>query len=192
MAYELCSLTWRRAWRPTMNRPQQLNAMNRKLQQELYDAVKQADADDAIGCIVITGAGEKRSPGGRHQGAARRRCKHSDKELDRAARPYAHLRNQRQREADARHDERPRLRRGGRAVLVARRSGGAAKRPSSASWRAYGRIQHLDAAQPGRLAGRRSFCSRPRGRAEEAYRIGLLNHLVPRAQATRQDDGIAG
>ena len=38
----------------TLNRPAQLNAMNRKLGRELHDAVKQAEADDAIGCIVIT------------------------------------------------------------------------------------------------------------------------------------------
>src|SRR4051812_49791740 len=43
----------------TLNRPAQLNAMNRKLGRELRDAVKQAEADDAIGCIVITGAGDR-------------------------------------------------------------------------------------------------------------------------------------
>src|ERR1700732_3225933 len=43
----------------TLNRPDKLNAMNRKLSAELGDAVKAMDGDDAIGCIVITGAGEK-------------------------------------------------------------------------------------------------------------------------------------
>ena len=43
----------------TLNRPEKLNAMNRKLGQELHHAVKQMEADDAIGCIVITGAGER-------------------------------------------------------------------------------------------------------------------------------------
>src|SRR5690242_10791662 len=43
----------------TLNRPEVLNAMNRKLMQELGDAVATLDADDGIGCIVITGAGEK-------------------------------------------------------------------------------------------------------------------------------------
>ena len=37
----------------TLNRPDKLNAMNRKLAGELHDAVRQMDADDAIGCIVI-------------------------------------------------------------------------------------------------------------------------------------------
>src|SRR5260370_2477697 len=43
----------------TLNRPDKLNAMNRKLSSELHDAVKRMDADEAIGCIVITGAGER-------------------------------------------------------------------------------------------------------------------------------------
>ncbi len=41
----------------TLNRPDVLNAMNRKLMAELADAVKALDADDGIGCIVITGCG---------------------------------------------------------------------------------------------------------------------------------------
>src|SRR5256714_15658252 len=43
----------------TLNRPAVLNAMNRKLGAELLDAVKTLEADDAIGCLVITGAGDK-------------------------------------------------------------------------------------------------------------------------------------
>ena len=43
----------------TLNRPDKLNAMNRRLSAELHDAVKAMDADDAVGCIVITGAGTK-------------------------------------------------------------------------------------------------------------------------------------
>ncbi len=43
----------------TLNRPEVLNAMNRALSAELADAVKVLDADDSIGCIVITGAGER-------------------------------------------------------------------------------------------------------------------------------------
>src|ERR1700746_2996135 len=43
----------------TLNRPDKLNAMNRRLSSELHDAVKRMDADEAIGCIVITGAGER-------------------------------------------------------------------------------------------------------------------------------------
>ena len=39
----------------TLNRPEVLNAMNRRLMRELADAVKTLDADDEIGCIVVTG-----------------------------------------------------------------------------------------------------------------------------------------
>ena len=41
----------------TLNRPEVLNAMNHQLNHELHDAVAQANADDEIGCIVITGSG---------------------------------------------------------------------------------------------------------------------------------------
>ena len=43
----------------TMNRPDKLNAMNRQLTDELQEAVKHINADDEIGCIVITGAGKR-------------------------------------------------------------------------------------------------------------------------------------
>ena len=33
----------------TLNRPEKMNAMNRKLNQELHDAVKKAEADDKVG-----------------------------------------------------------------------------------------------------------------------------------------------
>ena len=43
----------------TLNRPDKLNAMNRKLGSELHGAVKRMESDDAIGCIVITGSGTR-------------------------------------------------------------------------------------------------------------------------------------
>ncbi len=42
----------------TLNRPKQLNALNDGLMDELGAALKAFDADDDIGCIVVTG-GEK-------------------------------------------------------------------------------------------------------------------------------------
>jgi len=39
----------------TLNRPKQLNALNPKLMQELGAALRGFDADDGVGCIVITG-----------------------------------------------------------------------------------------------------------------------------------------
>ena len=40
----------------TLHRPQQLNALNDALMQELGQALKAWDADEAIGCMVITGS----------------------------------------------------------------------------------------------------------------------------------------
>ena len=47
----------------TLNRPEILDVINRKLGAELLDAVKVLEADDATGCLAITGAGEKTLPG---------------------------------------------------------------------------------------------------------------------------------
>src|SRR5438270_11193283 len=38
--------------------------MNRRLSSELHDAVKRFEADDAVACVVITGAGRAFSAGG--------------------------------------------------------------------------------------------------------------------------------
>jgi enoyl-CoA hydratase len=40
----------------TLNRPKQLNALNDQLMDELGAALKAFDADDAIGCMVVTGS----------------------------------------------------------------------------------------------------------------------------------------
>ncbi len=41
----------------TLNRPEQLNAFNDGLRQELEDALDEAEADPEIRAIVLTGAG---------------------------------------------------------------------------------------------------------------------------------------
>ena len=43
----------------TLNRPEQLNAMNAQLSAELREAVQRLSADDEVGCIVVTGAGTR-------------------------------------------------------------------------------------------------------------------------------------
>lgn len=43
----------------TLNRPKELNALNFQLISELAAALEDLDRDEAIGCIVLTGAGEK-------------------------------------------------------------------------------------------------------------------------------------
>lgn len=40
----------------TLNRPQALNALNRQVAREVIAAATEAEADDAIGCLVITGS----------------------------------------------------------------------------------------------------------------------------------------
>src|SRR5690606_7198061 len=40
----------------TLNRPKQLNALNDQLMTELGTALQAFDADDGIGCMVITGS----------------------------------------------------------------------------------------------------------------------------------------
>src|SRR5713226_7367334 len=43
----------------TLNRPKELNALNNQLVSELANALEEFDRDEAIRCVVITGAGEK-------------------------------------------------------------------------------------------------------------------------------------
>jgi enoyl-CoA hydratase len=43
----------------TLNRPDKLNALNRKLNVELHDAVKLLERRASVGCLVITGAGDR-------------------------------------------------------------------------------------------------------------------------------------
>ncbi|RMX06436.1 enoyl-CoA hydratase [Corticibacter populi] len=40
----------------TLNRPKQLNALNEQLMNELGEALKAFDADERIGCIIVTGS----------------------------------------------------------------------------------------------------------------------------------------
>src|SRR3989449_4151880 len=43
----------------TMNRPEQLNAMSYQLSTELHEAVQRMSEDAEVGCIVITGVGNR-------------------------------------------------------------------------------------------------------------------------------------
>src|SRR3954462_13107811 len=47
----------------TLNRPQVLNAMNKQTTDEIQDALKQAERNKAVRCLVITGAGRAFSSG---------------------------------------------------------------------------------------------------------------------------------
>jgi enoyl-CoA hydratase len=168
----------------TLNRPEKLNAMNRRLSTELRDAVKELDTDDAIGCIIITGAGNRAFSAGGDI--------HEQREDDRR---YTHE------ELDARRG------RGSYEIAASAKPtigminglayGGAAVLASSLDMRvgcedtrfrflaaAYGRINStwtLPNQVGWPIAKELLFTARV-VEAEEAYRIGLLNHLVPRDQ----------
>ena len=47
----------------TINRPKALNALNLDTVTELKDAIEKIAVDKAVKVVVITGAGEKSSPG---------------------------------------------------------------------------------------------------------------------------------
>jgi enoyl-CoA hydratase len=169
----------------TLNRPKSLNAMNRKLGQELHHAVKQMEADEAIGCIVITGAGERAfSAGGDIKEQLADDAQYSDDQLD--------AMRDRRRSYEISACAKPTI-----GMMNGLAFGGAAVLASSLDMRigcegtkfrflaaAYGRINStwtLPNQVGWPIAKELLFTARV-VEAEEAYRIGLLNHLVPRAQ----------
>jgi enoyl-CoA hydratase len=168
----------------TLNRPEQLNAMNHQLSAELHDAVMRMSADDEVGCIVITGAGNRAFSAGGDI--------HEQRENDRK---YT------QAELDARNAARSR---GGYELAACPKPtigmmnglayGGAAVLASSLDMRvgcehssfrflaaAYGRINSTWTLpnQVGWPVAKELLFSGRIVEAEEAQRIGLLNHLVP-------------
>ena len=171
----------------TMNRPEQLNAMNHQLNTELHDAVVRMNADDEVGCIVITGAGTRAFSAGGDI--------HEQREDDR---------KRSQEERDARTAV---VRRGSYEISASPKPtigmmnglayGGAAVLASSLDMRvgcehssfrflaaAYGRINSTWTLpnQVGWPVAKELLFSARVVEAEEAHRIGLLNHLVPCAQ----------
>jgi len=171
----------------TLNRPDVLNAMSNLLCAELHDAVRQADQDDAVGCIVITGAGERAfSAGGdiHEQRADDRR--YSQPELD--ARSAVRGRGNYEISASAK----PTI-----GMMNGLAYGGAAVLASSLDMRigcersafrflaaAYGRINSTWTLpnQVGWPMAKELLFSARIIEAPEAHRIGLLNHLVPSDQ----------
>jgi enoyl-CoA hydratase len=168
----------------TLNRPNQLNALNRQLSAELHAAVTAAVADSAIGCIVITGAGHKAfSAGGDIHEQREDDKKYTQAELDTlgAERARAFY------EIGA--CPKPTI-----GMINGLAYGGGGVLSSSldmrvgcehASFRflaaAYGRINTTWTLpnQIGWPIAKELLFSGREVKAEEAYRIGLLNHLVP-------------
>jgi enoyl-CoA hydratase len=171
----------------TLDRPEVLNAMSNQLCAELHDAVKKADADADIGCIVITGAGEKAfSAGGDIHEQRADDQRYSQAELD--ARSAVRGRGSYEISASAK----PTI-----GMMNGLAYGGAAVLASSLDMRigcertrfrflaaAYGRINSTWTLpnQVGWPMAKELLFSARIVEADEAYRIGLLNHLVPSAQ----------
>src|ERR1700675_4514676 len=168
----------------TLNRPEKLNAMNRRLVSEMHEAVQRLDADDAVGCIVLTGAGRAFSAGGDIHEQLEDDARYSDEELDgmRTRRGYL----------DISTSKKPNI-----GMMNGLAFGGAAVLASSLDMRigcedtkfrflaaAYGRINSTWSlgCQVGWPMAKELLFSARIVEAEEAYRIGLLNHLVPRAE----------
>src|SRR5499426_3538073 len=171
----------------TMNRPEQLNAMNHQLNTELHEGVMRLAADEQIGCIVITGAGTKAfSAGGDIHEQREDDKKYTQAELDARNAVRAHG------SYEISACPKPTI-----GMMNGLAYGGAAVLASSLDMRigcehsrfrflaaAYGRINStwtLPNQVGWPIAKELLFTARIVG-AEEAYRIGLLNHLVPAAE----------
>jgi len=168
----------------TMNRPEQLNAMNHQLTLELHEAVVRMSADDDVGCVVITGAGNRAfSAGGDIHEQRENDRQYTQTELD--ARATVRARASYEISACAK----PTI-----GMMNGLAYGGAGVLASSldmrvgcehASFRflaaAYGRINSTWTLpnQVGWPIAKELLFSARIVEAEEAHRIGLLNHLVP-------------
>ena len=180
----------------TLNRPEVLNAMNNQLSTELHEAVRDLNANEEVGCLVITGSGNRAFSAGGDI--------HEQRENDRK---YT------QEELDARGAVRSR---GGFELSVCPKPiigminglayGGGSVLASSLDFRigcenskfrflatAYGRINStwtLPNQVGWPMAKELLFTARV-VEAEESYRIGLLNHLVPSEQLREKTMEIA-
>lgn len=180
----------------TMNRPESLNAMNHQLDGELHHAVMAANNDPGVGSIVITGAGHRAFSAG---GDIHEQRIHA-RELTEQQREANSLQYQ-QWMYDISASPKPvigminGLAYGGGAVLAScldLRVGS-----ENASFRflavAYGRINSTWTLtnQVGWPIAKEYLFTGRIVTAEEAHRVGLLNHLVPAAQLRDQTMEIA-
>jgi enoyl-CoA hydratase/carnithine racemase len=171
----------------TMNRPEVLNAMNFRLTSELHDAVRAMNGDDEIGCIVITGSGDRAfSAGGDiHEQRADARERSEEERGRRSAE-----RSVMSYEVSA--SPKPVI-----GMMNGLAYGGGSVLASSLDFRigceratfrflaaAYGRINSTWTLpnQVGWPIAKELLFTGRIVEAEEAYRIGLLNHLVPSDQ----------
>src|SRR5205085_5131280 len=158
--------------------------MNRAMMLEIQQLLKDVEADEAVGCIVFTGAGRAFSAGGDIHEQREQDRRYTQEELDRM-RTYEPL-------FDIGTCKKPTI-----GMMNGLTFGGAAVLASSLDMRvgcedtkfrflaaAYGRINATWTLpnQVGWPIAKELLFSARMVEAEEAYRIGLLNHLVPRDQ----------
>ena len=168
----------------TLNRPEVLNAMNFQLTYELHEAMMAANADDEIGCIVITGTGQRAFSAGGDIHEQREESRGNVAEFKKLHGP----RNP-EWSYDTSASPKPVI-----GMMNGLAHGGGSVLASSLDFRvgcehcnfrflaaAYGRINctwTLPNQVGWPIAKELLFTGRV-VEAEEAYRIGLINHLVP-------------
>lgn len=168
----------------TLNRPEVLNAMNRKLGSELHESVLELNNDDEVGCIVLTGSGQRAFSAGGDIHEQRDRAQNLTQE-ERDQQDAARVHHQYEISASPK----PII-----GMMNGLAYGGGSVLASSLDFRlgcehasfrflaaAYGRINStwtLTNQVGWPMAKELLFTGRVI-EAEESYRIGLLNHLVP-------------
>ena len=171
----------------TLNRPEVLNAMNHKLNNELHDAVTRANADDEIGCLVVTGSGDRAFSAGGDIHEQRTDARDlTEEERDRNSAIYT------QNAYEISASAKPVI-----GMMNGLAYGGGAVLASSLDFRlgcentkfrflaaAYGRINCTWTLpnQVGWPMAKELLFSGRVIEAEESLRIGLINHLVPADQ----------
>ena len=181
----------------TMDRPEVLNAMNHTLVSELHDAVMAANADENIGCIVITGAGQKAFSAGGDIHEQREDARNRTEE-ERDVRSAEHS----QFMYDISSSPKPVI-----GMMNGLAYGGGAVLASCLDIRvgcentkfrflatAYGRINCTWTLpnQVGWPKAKELLFTARIVEAEEAFQIGLLNHLVPADELRAKFDGLVG
>jgi len=192
MTEERCVLVERRGGVgiATLNRPAKLNALNAQLTEELESALRELDADDSIGAIVLTGAGERAFSAG------------GDMQEQRAQLASGTIHSRRSTSAAARATRKPTI-----AAIRGYAFGGGALLAISCDIRIVGedgRFKFHGAAYgqaPGgaalpRLVGtakaKELLFTGDEVNAVEALRIGLANQVVPSGEVLETAVAMAG
>ena len=176
----------------TLNRPEVLNALNLGLTKELDQAITSMEDDEGVGAIIITGAGERAFSAGADIHEDRERSAEEREEAQRERAHYTwHLTTSSKPIIGAING----LCYGGGTVMATAMDFLVGCQRTSFRFLAvnYGqmnatwslpRLMGINRAKELLFSGREVF-------AEEAYRIGLINHLAPNDQLMDQTIEIA-